>query len=265
MFARRMDSAIFSRTVANENVETYYEIIEMENSEHGTRCDGEQNRSGTERDRKSSGGSTNSFDQSSKREIVSGDHSVSNESQRSEQDSGTSRRDKHDDDKIKRYSLLPEHDDSRNERTPRPNRSLGEMIYISAPVPWRRVASKLARELAANSSCRIVSTWHEDIVTGYDDGDMVEKCARDFEELNRCEHVVAFGLPGSSGGVAAEMAYAVALGKRVTLIGEPHSLIHFHPRVVSGRSRTDILRELCAANSLKKLSYEQETTVGDVP
>lgn len=77
-----------------------------------------------------------------------------------------------------------------------------------------------------------------------------EKYARiDLEDVAACDAVISFteaaGIPNAGrGGRHVEFGYALALGKRLIVIGHRENLFHHHPRVEFFASYWDVLRAL---------------------
>lgn len=68
---------------------------------------------------------------------------------------------------------------------------------------------------------------------------------RDLGDIDSCDTVISFTEPvgstgGRRGGRHVEFGYALALGKRLILVGEPENLFHHHPSVIAVGSFMDV-------------------------
>jgi hypothetical protein len=111
-----------------------------------------------------------------------------------------------------------------------------QKVYVSCPAIHHDIALHYAEIVKAAGNI-IVSRWLYRKV-GYTD-DMTDKAVIDFEDVNKCDVLVQISLDGSLGGMYSELGMAIALGKRVYVLGVRKSLMHWYPAVRMVKSREE--------------------------
>lgn len=90
----------------------------------------------------------------------------------------------------------------------------------------------LARALE-HDGFEIVGPWFDEEV-GYDvvtPEHLARAAVFDARGVSDCDVLIQLALPGSRGGMFAELGMALAYGKRVVVYGQRTSLFHHHPAV----------------------------------
>lgn len=118
-------------------------------------------------------------------------------------------------------------------------------IYLAASWPRRDEARHIATRLKAVGHTLTADWWNdEDISGGYANGVATmpsERAARDLQAVRDADAVVCLtGDTLTKGGRHSEVGAALALGKRVFLIGPKEQVFHQHPLV------SDTVEELCS-------------------
>ena len=123
-------------------------------------------------------------------------------------------------------------------------------IYIAASYPRKDEAIRLSTALS-NKKNNIVSSWLFANEEGYSINENKEdkikrmrKCAiRDLKEIKYCDMLVCFtGDNLTHGGRHTELGAALALGKRVVIIGKEESVFHYHPYVIAYKTIEEFLK-----------------------
>ena len=123
-------------------------------------------------------------------------------------------------------------------------------FYIAASYPMKFDAKILAHVLRG-SGHEVTSAWHDDWKsTWHRDWENVSDgperwaadCVRDMLGVQLCGHLVQItGDSMSRGGRHTELGIALALGKRISLIGPDEQVFHRHPLVAHFASPKDFL------------------------
>ena len=106
-------------------------------------------------------------------------------------------------------------------------------IYVAASFPRREEARKLGIMLE-DAGHEITSGWMMLINKSYfgDDWAGEVEATRDLQDVRDCEVLVSFiGDELTHGGRHTELGIALALGRRIILIGEKEQVFHYHPAV----------------------------------
>jgi nucleoside 2-deoxyribosyltransferase len=113
-------------------------------------------------------------------------------------------------------------------------------IYIAAAYSRKFSVQDAAAILEAKGH-DVVSTWHQEIylptvqLKELSPGVLRDLAFRDIKELSDCDTLVFFAEPQESqpprGGRHVEFGIALALGKRIIVIGEAENLFHYWPKV----------------------------------
>ena len=92
-------------------------------------------------------------------------------------------------------------------------------IYISAPLPARRLVGRYRKLIEETGNARVVSHWDE-----RDEKNEAAIYASDVDELFQASTVLTLlGIPGSTGGSAFENGLAVGLNLERIAIGQRES------------------------------------------
>ena len=121
-------------------------------------------------------------------------------------------------------------------------------FYIAASYPLKIQACFLAGKIRENGH-KIASTWHDDWEQLIDDPEKWgEDCIRDFSGVRDCNHFVQLtGDNQSKGGRHTELGIALALGKRISLIGPNEQVFHRHPSITHYARVRDFIERLPTA------------------
>ena len=113
-------------------------------------------------------------------------------------------------------------------------------IFIAASYS-KKVSVWEAAEILESRGHDVVSTWHQEIylptvqLGELADDALRDLAVRDIKELSSCDALVFFAEPQENqpprGGRHVEFGIALALGKRVIVIGKAENLFHYWPKV----------------------------------
>ncbi len=105
-------------------------------------------------------------------------------------------------------------------------------FYIAASYPRKLEAWTIARMLSQRGH-KISSVWHLDVQNLVDNPDQWgSDCIRDLYGVQDCTHLVQLtGDTMSRGGRHTELGIALALGKKISLIGPNEQVFHRHASI----------------------------------
>ena len=104
-------------------------------------------------------------------------------------------------------------------------------VYIAAPYPEREAAQAVMRDLENQIGFEVTSTWLREM------DELADAYARlDLADVGRADVLVALNPSAwtntGTGGRHVEFGYALALGKRIVLVGERSNIFHYLSDVV---------------------------------
>jgi len=127
-------------------------------------------------------------------------------------------------------------------------------IYIAASFPRKNEACVLANMLAAMGH-KITSRWHSEDSSYATVEQMHNRAKRDYEDLDACNVFVSLtGDNLTHGGRHAEFGFALAMSKRVILIGEREHVLHW----CSGVELYKDVEEFLRYGLIEQPNYDEE-------
>lgn len=109
-------------------------------------------------------------------------------------------------------------------------------VYLAAPVKTAKRLRRIASFISHSAGVTFTSSWVWDDSVGYEENSpsqMGLMAVKDLQEVSRADVLVQICFPGSSGGMYSELGIALALHKRVIVVGPRSSCFQFHPCVVN--------------------------------
>lgn len=115
-------------------------------------------------------------------------------------------------------------------------------FYLAARYRRREELALYARQLKTYGH-RILARWlnghHER--SGATIKDFIKWANEDLSDIQKCSMFVIFLGANRRGGMHVEYGYALALGKRIAIIGRPNGVFHYLPGIAVYRSWYDFL------------------------
>lgn len=110
---------------------------------------------------------------------------------------------------------------------------------------------RIIKEVLGQQNIKVTSRWINGEHAHLEGGTHQEMNARfareDLEDLESAEVVVVFNEPGprsSRGGKHLELGYALAIKKRIILIGQPSNVFHYLPEIEIIEDVSDLIQKL---------------------
>lgn len=134
-------------------------------------------------------------------------------------------------------------------------------VYLAASYAHHPIMAEFAsklQELDIEVTSRWIYGYHE-MVDDSDAEAFNAWCAtEDLEDVIACNVFVHFNIPGSlgRGGRHIELGFALALGKKIVLVGARENVFHYLPCIIHRLSEGEALTTLTVMNELGSSLYE---------
>jgi hypothetical protein len=120
-------------------------------------------------------------------------------------------------------------------------------IYVASKTK-HAVMWKVLRHHWSAEGIDIISTWIDEAGEG-DTPDFTDLWFRCFDEISRCDALIAYHEPGDVWkGAYAEIGAAIANQKPVYFIGQPPGTLHHHQLVITGHDPMSVIDYAQAAH-----------------
>lgn len=118
----------------------------------------------------------------------------------------------------------------------------GVKVYLAGPFERGGEIARIGLLLMQRGHV-VTARWLVQHEEARDSRELRRQAAADLEDIGAADALVAVTLPGSPrGGRHVEFGYALALGKRVVILGQPENVFHHLPQV----ERVGSVEELAA-------------------